>query len=181
MSADNGVYILRSPAADNEFDYRVVHASAIDNITYEPDKKGFNTEQVMAYFGGAKVFHDNPAAMAEASYIADTVMADGFCPILEYGIQTIHLPFPFPDSNKKCCDAGHGCTGCESTIETPSQSTNLLLEKIAKQIENVALETKISRTEANDRDEMRQRTISMGVLTIAVSVVLCAIIWSIMW
>jgi len=189
MSADNGVYILRSPVQGG-FEFRVVHAMAIDNIRYQPDTEGFNTKEIRQYFGSAKVLCDVKAAEAEASYIADEIMADEFCPILEYGITTINLPFPFPDSKEKDCDASRCCTGCQSTIETPDQfarlvscqlqNTNLLLKKIAERIKEVGVEIKVSGAKADNRETMRQRTISVGVLIMVVPVVLYIIVSAIL-
>ncbi len=93
MSADNGVYILRSPVHpdSSEFEYRVTHAMAIDNISYEPNMEGFNTEELKRYFGKCPVFYNRMEAFAKADDIAQE------CEILEYGIQLINLPFIFPN------------------------------------------------------------------------------------
>ena len=92
MSADNGVYILRSPIRPNlsGYEYRVAHAMAIDNISYEPNKEEFNTEELKRYFGKCSVFYDRTLALLSADKIAQT------SEILEYGIQFINLPFVFP-------------------------------------------------------------------------------------
>lgn len=97
MSADNGVYILKSPVPPDsgEFEYRVTHAMAIDNINYEPDVEGFNTERLKRYFGSCHVFRDKSKALINADEIARE------CEILEYGIQFIDLPFCFPESMRK--------------------------------------------------------------------------------
>lgn len=99
MSDDNGVYILKSPVyprlvpKSREFEYRVTHAMAIENINYEPDREGFNTEQLRRYFGQCLVFYDRTRSLAKADEIARG------CEVLEYGIQFISLPFVFPQGN----------------------------------------------------------------------------------
>lgn len=92
MSANNGVYILKSPVHPDAdvFEYRVVHAMSIENITNEPDTKGFNTEQLRRYFSKCVVFHNKTMALC----VADEVVQE--CGFVEYGIQSISLPFCFP-------------------------------------------------------------------------------------
>ncbi len=93
MSADNGVYILESPVHSDmpgTFEYRVVHCMAIENITFEPDREGYNTAFLVEYFERSAIFYDKELALLEAGRISDEL------PVLEYGIQTIKLPFPFP-------------------------------------------------------------------------------------
>ena len=42
MSADNGIYILKTPKDNNEgFEYRVIHSQAIENI-YWDDVNGYD-------------------------------------------------------------------------------------------------------------------------------------------
>lgn len=93
MSADNGVYILKSPVHPDlgEFEYRVSYAMAVENINYKPNREGFNTEELKKYFGKCSVFYNRTEAIVFADEIAQT------CEILEYGIQSISLPFVFPE------------------------------------------------------------------------------------
>ena len=100
MSADNGIYILKSPKG-NSFEFRVIHAQAIENINYDPDESGFNIEALKTYFGRAQVFSDEDKAAKEACSMADAVVGDTFCPILEYGISYISIPFKFPQQSMK--------------------------------------------------------------------------------
>lgn len=95
MSADNGIYILKSPKGKG-FEFRVIHAQAIENINYEPDKGGFNTEQIKRYFDSAQVFSDEDQAWRKARDMAKEITSDEFCFILEYGISSISIPFEFP-------------------------------------------------------------------------------------
>ncbi len=94
MSADNGIYILRSPISEThtgEYEYRVTHAMAIENIEYKPDKEGFSTQVVKDYFSRCGILRDRAKALAEADRLAQE------CMVLEYGIQFIYMSFPFPD------------------------------------------------------------------------------------
>jgi hypothetical protein len=96
MSADNGIYILQSPTEEGHDEFRVTHAQAIDNISFEPNKEGFNTEQLVEYFGKCKVITSKAEAQAVADGLLQQILNDEFCPIVEYGICGIKLPFPFP-------------------------------------------------------------------------------------
>ena len=55
MSADNGIYVGKFPTVDpNNFEYRVIHAQAIENLSYEtPDNCDYSPEEVVRYFGQA--------------------------------------------------------------------------------------------------------------------------------
>lgn len=85
MSADNGVYILKTRGREEgQFEYRVTHAQAIDNLNYNAltgkDQKDFIPEEAFAYFDGCEVFSQEEAAFAQAKQIAKDY------PLLEYGI-----------------------------------------------------------------------------------------------
>jgi hypothetical protein len=93
MSADNGIYILKSDGPE----WRVAHAQAIENINYnratgKTDPNHFNIGEVVRYFGESQVFLSEEEALLEARR-----MESGY-PILEYGICDIHLPCKFPIS-----------------------------------------------------------------------------------
>lgn len=97
MSADNGVYILETPG-DMGPEYRVAHAQAIENLTYgDPDG---NEEYMVILFGKSKIHSSFGDALKEASDVADEILADPICPILEYGICDIKLSKRFPKEVK---------------------------------------------------------------------------------
>jgi hypothetical protein len=83
MSADNGIYIGKF----SETDYRVIEASAIDNIFW-PD--GENAEYILNYFGNANVCDTLIEAYTEADKMYTEFMNDDFG-ILEYGISVINF------------------------------------------------------------------------------------------
>ena len=100
MSADNGIYLLKSPKDNADgFEYRVIFAQAIDNIYWnektneeghEPDPKS-----LINYFGKCEVFEDSDKAHNKAFEMEREILSDGFCFFLEYGISTIEIPKPF--------------------------------------------------------------------------------------
>jgi hypothetical protein len=85
MSADNGIYILPVvcfPSGNKQF--RVTYGMAIENLTYEPDRKdGYNTNSLRDYFDKSKPY----ASESEAHVVA--FMMDKEYDILEYGISTL--------------------------------------------------------------------------------------------
>lgn len=92
MSADNGVYILRTPDGNGGYEYRVSHATAIDNI-YQKDKRRKNAMLFM-YFQNSTVFDNKYDAEREADKQYTRVMRDfGIC---EYAIQYIDWQEQFP-------------------------------------------------------------------------------------
>ena len=100
MSADNGIYILKTPRRDDPklFEYRVAHCQAIENIT---ERNAFwNQPAHTVFLFGSSVIFDNKAdALIEAGSIEDKILSDEFCPIIEYGICEVIPGFdgPFPD------------------------------------------------------------------------------------
>ena len=76
MSADNGIYILKTkavePLIDSDFEYRVIHAQAIDNIYWDQEELDYREDSQFApeiafqYFGEAPVFRTHGGAWGEA-------------------------------------------------------------------------------------------------------------------
>lgn len=99
MSADNGIYILRTLSEkEGEFEYRVVHTQCIENIHYFPEGSKEWEDTLLDYFGQCIVYNDEEGAWKEAKKIYDDIMNDYFG-ILEYGISTIHMCIKFPKRN----------------------------------------------------------------------------------
>ena len=110
MSADNGIYILKSPECDNGFftgkdEYRVAYASAIDNLSLgqsffkpveTPTKAYGKLDLGLLYeiliFGKSEVFKDKIQALVKADELSSQH------PYTEYGIVTIHRNHPFSDN-----------------------------------------------------------------------------------
>ncbi len=92
MSADNGIYILESPAKNNHNlpEYRIVETTNIDDIWYEPNYGLFNGETLIAYFGKCKVFDNVLEANEEA------VRIEKECMFTQYGINYITMNRGFP-------------------------------------------------------------------------------------
>lgn len=100
MSADNGIYILKTPAPaikkgdaytnqHGKFEYRVAHTQAIENIDY-------CHFYIPIIFGDCVVFTSKDAAEDEAFRMEKEIINGDF-PVLEYGISSIEKPFPFPN------------------------------------------------------------------------------------
>src|SRR5882762_7171151 len=93
MSADNGVYILRTPAPDRDgFEFRVAHAQAIENAEWPVQAEA--DEYIVATFGDSWVFSRRGRAKAVAHLIHDEIVASGW--YTEYGVQVIDVDRPFP-------------------------------------------------------------------------------------
>lgn len=103
MSADNGVYILRTPrkmkknddnsySSQKGYEYRVTHCQAIDNVDY-------SDLYMPLLFGKSKVHFDIADAQAEARKMADGILEDDG--ILEYGIWMITKECQFPNMSSE--------------------------------------------------------------------------------
>jgi hypothetical protein len=84
MSADNGIYILKTNRRNFEnvkdgYEYRVAHCAAIDNIIYEPLK------YLPMFFGDSKVYNSYKDARMEANKKYNRIMNSSFA-VLEHGI-----------------------------------------------------------------------------------------------
>lgn len=137
MSADNGVYILKTPrpmvqtqkgwfSPQHGFEYRVAHCMAIDNIDY-------SDLYLPVYFGDSEVFLDKDEAFLFASNLAQEIMNNG-CP-LEYGVSFIEKPCEFP--NMTSDEASHALNTAvfgedmykhvERTIDVKQMDTDIRL------------------------------------------------------
>ncbi|KKN26702.1 hypothetical protein LCGC14_0871820, partial [marine sediment metagenome] len=89
MSADNGIFLLKSPLYVGKIreEYRVIHAQAIDNLDWEvPEGWDYNPEQLVAYFGKCKVLTEK-----EAQNEASRLYEEYAVPICEYGIVELNM------------------------------------------------------------------------------------------
>lgn len=109
MSADNGIYIGVFPKTENphnvklhpiDLQYRVIHATAIDNINFFDEQKELeikfqkeNPRAIVEYFGNADVLTQDKAQ--EKAFEMEHEIMDSSFPVLEYGISTIHFKQPF--------------------------------------------------------------------------------------
>jgi hypothetical protein len=88
MSADNGIYILKTRTIGTDMiptsEYRVAHAQAVENIYYDVatgrNLKHFIPQEGFRYFGRSPVFSSEGEALKHARKI------EGEIEILEYGI-----------------------------------------------------------------------------------------------
>lgn len=99
MSADNGVYILQTKDG-----FRVIHAQAIDNISYNADATGFNLRILYQYFCDSQCYKNKKQATDRAVELYEEIMNDDFCPVCEYGISFINAKdITFPKECPPCC------------------------------------------------------------------------------
>lgn len=107
MSADNGIYVLQTPVSETIsnlltegtrgfelFEYRVIHAQAIENVNYYKEGTLLREAEVVNYFGKAEVLTNREQALIKGHELAREIMKD--CGILEYGVSEINWPTPFP-------------------------------------------------------------------------------------
>ena len=88
MSADNGIYILKTKASKGKgHEYRVSHAQAIENVYYDVSSgeqwENFIPERAFQYFSEAKVLTDSKTALWTAHTLAETYS------VLEYGVSIL--------------------------------------------------------------------------------------------
>jgi len=89
MSADNGIYILELKDQS-----RVIHAQNIENLYWSyitmSQTSDFVPTRIIEHYKDAK-----PMSLEEARNkafeMADEILNDDFCPILEYGIQSFKI------------------------------------------------------------------------------------------
>ncbi len=94
MSADNGIYILKTAAQKGGgYEYRVTHAQAIENIYYDVSSgeqwEHFIPEIAFQYFGEGQVFTDEQEALGYAHKKAEEYA------VLEYGVCVLDHPEEF--------------------------------------------------------------------------------------
>lgn len=109
MSADNGIYILKTLAKDKAFgdyEYRVAHLQAVENMNFDwnasdpvilasrenrstnPDVHIANARRMWA---NCSVHTNIKDALMQAYEMEQKILADEYCPVLEYGISSIHI------------------------------------------------------------------------------------------
>ena len=89
MSADNGIYIAKFLDG-----YKVIEASAIDNLDFYPKGSEENRKEWQSYFGKAKTFKTE----AEAVHYAYELYRE--CDICEYGIVNLGEGVEFDPFNE---------------------------------------------------------------------------------
>lgn len=83
MSADNGIYILKT-----KDQYRVIHAQAIENLSWTPLKDykySLVPTRLVEYYGKSRYTRNFETAMR----VANAMARDTY--ILEYGIRTFEI------------------------------------------------------------------------------------------
>lgn len=94
MSADNGIYILKTPKNDG-FEYRVEHLQSIENLDWDENICGYTREDniriinAREMFSDAKVFDNEKDAL---QFAADLHKELGWT---EYGICFLEIDLEF--------------------------------------------------------------------------------------
>ena len=95
MSADNGIYILRTITRSG-YEYRVTGAQAIVNLDWyaknDPEKL---PNYLKDTWGNSDVYKDSKEAFVKAWEMLEKILASDY-PILEYGVDMIYLNTVFP-------------------------------------------------------------------------------------
>jgi hypothetical protein len=100
MSADNGIYILKTPVRPGEgggFEFRIAHVCAIENLLdIDPAAR---EAYICAVFGQSWVFHSRRNAELAAEAIYEDLIDSGR--FTEYGgVATVEVSEPFPQKEK---------------------------------------------------------------------------------
>lgn len=101
MSADNGIYIGRFitkgkisgayEGLDSKYEYRVIHAQAIENCDRDIHTPSKVTDAIrVSYYDTSPIFHSPEEAWKDANRLSAKEL------ILEYGVSEIHYDEPFP-------------------------------------------------------------------------------------
>lgn len=93
MSADNGIYILRTKDENNVYEYRVAHLGAIENLYYS-DQTG-DEVYMWLFFRKSPLFYDRDQAIDYARKLEKEILDDDFG-VIEYGIVLLEINKQFP-------------------------------------------------------------------------------------
>jgi hypothetical protein len=98
MSADNTIAIGWFPTLEGGVEFRVIHAQAIENTEDCPVVPNELTDSyIVSYYHSSEVYTNEDDANKRAVEIYKDVMNDDSgMAYIEYGIQIIEYPRPFP-------------------------------------------------------------------------------------
>jgi hypothetical protein len=96
MSADNGIYVLKTRGINGEFEYRVREVHNIESIYAPGNAKIPDTEVLVSTFGQVEVFTDDLTAFTIANDLLFDIEQDG--DKVEYGVLMIEFDLSFPDT-----------------------------------------------------------------------------------
>lgn len=94
MSADNGIYILKTPKGA-EFEYRVSNLQAVENV-YWDNRKSRDSEDPLVWIENAReMWQDSPVWHTEDKAWEEARRQFKMACVCEYGIQVIEIPKEF--------------------------------------------------------------------------------------
>ena len=94
MSADNGIYILRTPKGD-KVEFRVAHLQAIENYEYDERTNEQTKDPNVHITNARKMWKDSPIFKTERSVLLFAEHMARDYSILEYGICFINIDREF--------------------------------------------------------------------------------------
>lgn len=94
MSADNGIYVLKTPQPNGGFEYRVKEAHNIETIFVRDNPKRADQRMLIDTFGASQVFTDDLDAFTAANDMLLDIEQEGG--EVEYGVLMIELDQSFP-------------------------------------------------------------------------------------
>jgi len=126
MSADNGIYILRTPAPPvkegnsyinqhSKYEYRVAHCQAIENIDY-------SDLYLPLLFGGSQIYNEQDAAQ-KANEIQKQIEEDGG--FTEYGIIPLCKETYFPNMTSRAARVALDCHQGAIPLDAPGEIERL--------------------------------------------------------
>jgi hypothetical protein len=117
MSADNGSYVVKTPALNGlAFEYRVGHAQAIENAEWP--EIGVRNQYLLGAFAGSWVFGRERRAVAFANIIEEEIEAGCNGWGTEYGVNVIPVDTPFPGASDESPSFGN--SDGVYVVKTPS-------------------------------------------------------------
>ena len=97
MSADNGIYILRTLKGD-DFEYRVAHLQGIENLEWDEVGGGYTDNQDVHIKNARRMWSDCEVFAHETEALAFALKMEKCLDILEYGISSIDIDREFDPS-----------------------------------------------------------------------------------
>ncbi len=94
MSADNGVYILRTPAADG-YEYRVEHLQAVENYTWDDEARQETDDVDIHIINARKMWGHSEVYTQEAKVFSKAFRIYSDLSVCEYGVAIIDIDREF--------------------------------------------------------------------------------------
>jgi hypothetical protein len=90
MSADNGVYILRTPT-DDGYEYRVSELGAVENVYWDNERSNFSRSEDVAITNARQMWKGCSPFTKEGEALEYAAEILRQLPICEYGISFVEI------------------------------------------------------------------------------------------